>query len=65
MNEDLPDIDLEQIQPIDIKHLAQSDETSRVLCHLGAEVRIFNPTGLPLVDDAPDTHEKVQELREL
>jgi arsenical resistance protein ArsH len=32
---------------------------------MGAETRIFNPSGLPLPDDAPDTHPKVQELRAL
>ncbi|WP_422527459.1 arsenical resistance protein ArsH [Serratia fonticola] len=31
---------------------------------MGAEVRIFNPSGLPLPDDAPDSHPKVTELRE-
>ena len=31
----------------------------------GAEARIFNPSGLPLPDDAPAEHPKVQELREL
>ena len=40
-----------------------TEEASRVLQALGAETRIFNPTGLPLPDDAPDTHPKVQELR--
>jgi arsenic resistance protein ArsH len=30
-----------------------------------AEVKIFNPSGLPLPDDAPETHPKVAELREL
>jgi arsenic resistance protein ArsH len=42
-----------------------TEEAARVLRHCGAEVRIFNPTGLPLVDDSSDTHDKVQELREL
>ena len=42
-----------------------TEEAARLLQALGAETRIFNPTGLPLPDDAPDTHPKVQELREL
>ena len=41
------------------------EEAARLLEALGAETRIFNPSGLPLPDDAPDTHPKVQELREL
>lgn len=40
-------------------------EAGRLLEHFGCEVRIFNPEGLPLPDDAPVTHPKVQELREL
>lgn len=42
-----------------------TEEAARVLRQLGAEVRIFNPAGLPLVGDASDSHDKVQELREL
>ncbi len=42
-----------------------AEEGARILSHLGAEVRFFDPAGLPLVDDAPDSHEKVAELREL
>ena len=42
-----------------------TQEAARILRTLGAEVKIFNPSGLPLVDDAPDSHEKVQELRTL
>ncbi|EKS35129.1 arsenical resistance protein ArsH [Afipia clevelandensis] len=40
-------------------------EAARLLQALGAETRIFNPSGLPLADDAPASHPKVQELREL
>lgn len=42
-----------------------TQEAARILEALGAHTRVFNPTGLPLPDDAHDTHEKVQELREL
>ena len=40
-------------------------EAARLLDHFGAETRIFNPSGLPLPDDAPADHPKVQELRDL
>jgi len=40
-------------------------EAQRILEQLGAETRIFNPSGLPLADDAEPDHSKVQELREL
>lgn len=42
-----------------------TEEAGRLLTAMGADVRIFNPSGLPLPDDAPDTHPKVMELREL
>jgi arsenical resistance protein ArsH len=40
-------------------------EAMRLLDAMGAETRLYDPSGLPLPDDAPDTHWKVQELREL
>ncbi len=40
-------------------------EAARLLQTMGAEVRIFDPRGLPLPDDAPDHHPRVGELREL
>ncbi|EDR1905271.1 TPA: arsenical resistance protein ArsH [Escherichia coli] len=42
-----------------------TEEAGRLLTAMGAEVRIFNPSGLPLPDDAPESHPKVMELREL
>jgi arsenical resistance protein ArsH len=39
-------------------------EAARLLLAMGAEVRIFDPAGLPLPDAAPDSHPKVQELRD-
>lgn len=40
-------------------------EAARLLQAMGCEVRIFNPHGLPLPDDAPADHPKVVELRAL
>lgn len=42
-----------------------SEEAARILTALGAETRTFNPSGLPLPDDAEVSHPKVQELRDL
>lgn len=33
-----------------------AEEAGRLLNAMGAETRFFNPSGLPLPDDAPDTH---------
>jgi len=41
------------------------EESARILQAMGAEVKVYNPSGLPLPDDAPETHPKVVELREL
>jgi arsenical resistance protein ArsH len=40
-------------------------EAARLLEAFGAETRIFNPSGLPLPDDASAEHPKVQKLRDL
>lgn len=43
-----------------------AEKAARILSRLWAEVRVFNPSGLPLVDDGVDaTHPKVRELRDL
>jgi len=39
-------------------------EAERLLEAFGAEVRIFHANGLPLPNDAPEDHPKVQELRQ-
>ncbi len=38
------------------------EEADRLLRGMGAETRIFDPRGLPRVDDAPLDHPKVEEL---
>ena len=40
-------------------------EARRLLEHFGCEVKVFDPAGLPLPDEAPVSHPKVQELRDL
>ena len=42
-----------------------TEEAARLLQALGGETRLFDPTGLPLPDAAPETHPKVAELRAL
>ncbi|TCS94406.1 arsenical resistance protein ArsH [Pseudofulvimonas gallinarii] len=38
-------------------------EAERILRHLGAETRVFDPHGLPLLDSVGKDHPKVQQLR--
>jgi arsenic resistance protein ArsH len=42
-----------------------TEEAARILEHLGAEVKVFDPTELPMVGSVPETHPKVVELRAL
>ena len=42
-----------------------TQEAARVLTRLGAQTKTFDPSGLPLPDDADASHPKVQELRDL
>ena len=40
-------------------------EAAKLLEAMGADVKVFDPLNLPQPDAVPDTHPKVQELREL
>ncbi|MEO0752931.1 MAG: arsenical resistance protein ArsH [Pseudomonadota bacterium] len=40
------------------------EESARILTHLGAETRTFDPSSLPLTDDSEADHPKVAELRD-
>ncbi len=42
-----------------------NEEAARILHRLGCETRVFDPSGLPLPDDAEADHPEVQELRDL
>lgn len=42
-----------------------TEEAARILRRFGAEVRIYNPSGLPLPDSTGPDHPKVKELRDL
>ena len=42
-----------------------TEEAARILRHFGADVKIFDPAGLPLADSVPESHPKVSELRAL
>ena len=42
-----------------------TEEAARLLQAMGGETRLFDPTGLPLPDGAPESHPKVVQLREL
>ena len=42
-----------------------TEEAARILEHFGAEVKIFDPTQLPMAGSVPEDHPKVAELRAL
>lgn len=42
-----------------------TEEAARILAYFGAEVKIFDPTGLPMAGSVAEDHPKVVELRAL
>ncbi|MFD2192081.1 arsenical resistance protein ArsH [Pistricoccus aurantiacus] len=90
-SQELPNINTDLLQPIDIDALIGpgvsrqaprililygslrtrsysrflAEEAARLLRWFGCEVRLFDPAGLPLPDDAESDHPRVQALREL
>jgi arsenic resistance protein ArsH len=42
-----------------------TEDAARILEHFGAEVKIFDPTELPMAGSVPEDHPKVAELRAL
>lgn len=42
-----------------------TEEAARILAHLGAQTKTFDPSNLPLADDDDDSHPKVRELLDL